>query len=947
MRLIAWMPAGIFIALVATGRVRADDAPSTQPLGPYKSIENSQQLIPLASPSPATSTPLVPPIVDLPRQEAPPGSISLHPVPLKNTTEEAPLRTNDQDISLERPDPIVANAIDHREPISPSVLNVDANGLMISTENPADSSTIDDSKHISDVPIPSVQIADSSETNPQSIMVQLQSATSLKPVDRLASFESTSVPGPTQDEQLWINLPRSLEADIVIDHGVFRAAMQQPLAPLQPLQPVQPPSITPYEPSIPGAFETLGTTSIAALAAAVGGGPAQGVTQAQAQSLASNDIGGLLQSANTVQSVNTTRRSPVALAPNVRGYEFGQIYAQANGAYWFPVREDLDSMLNKIDPGMIQDVIVIPGPYGLRYGPGLSFIDIVTQDTPRYDDGSESSYRANGDLHTNGGQIYGRLTVEGGDDDYGYRISYGHRKGSDYEAGNDLSIPSSYDTGDVWAQFGYSPSKYERIEASFLRLDQDNVEYAAQFFDVDTLGTFGTTLKFIDEDPGSPWTQLKLEGWWNRTQFTGSITPNKRDPNFPVITRVEFALDQEEGGTNTLNGTTQGDNVASGARAVTLYGDLDDQYLRTGVDFHFLEQGTQENYVITSVGSALPPISAFSTNQPFGQLSDGGFFSEYCLPIADGWKLTLGGRADWVNTSADPNQLRSNTNLDPDELAQSDVLYSYYATNEFKFSDEWKLNFGYGYAQRPPTLTERYADGVFLGLLQSGFTRVIGDPTLKPERDFQLDLGLTASYDNFHAGVSGFYAFVDNYITFEGDAVANFLDAKLVNFVNTPLATLTGFEASADFDWSSTLTPFAKAKYVQGDNQTLRAPLPAIPPLEGTLGLRWHDSSRAQKWEVEVGQRMVTRQDRPGAIVLNGAPEVVEEATPGFATTYIHTTYNWTKNLSLVAGIDNIFNRIYQEQLDLRLLGPTGFPAPPTRVLSPGISPFFGFDWTF
>ena len=390
-------------------------------------------------------------------------------------------------------------------------------------------------------------------------------------------------------------------------------------------------------------------------------------------------------------------------------------------------------MLNKIDPGMIQDVIVIPGPYGLRYGPGLSFIDIITEDTPRYDDGPGSSYRANGDLHTNGGQLYGRLTAEGGDDDYGYRISYGHRKGSDYEAGNQLSIPSSYDTGDVWAQLGYSPSKYERIEGSFLRLDQNNVDYAAQFFDVDTMGTFGTTLKFIDEDPGSPWTQLKLEGWWNRTQFTGSITPNKRDPNFPVITRVEFALDQEEGGTNTLNGNTLGDNTAAGARAVELYGDLDDQYLRTGVDFHFLQQGLEENYVITSVGSALPPVSAFSTNQPFGQLSDGGFFTEYCLPVADGWKMTLGGRADWVNTSADKNQLRPNTNLDPDELQQSNVLYSYYATNEFKFTDEWTLNFGYGYAQRPPTLTERFADGVFLGLLQSGFTRVIGDPTLKPE----------------------------------------------------------------------------------------------------------------------------------------------------------------------------------------------------------------------
>jgi len=67
----------------------------------------------------------------------------------------------------------------------------------------------------------------------------------------------------------------------------------------------------------------------------------------------------------------------------------------------------------------------------------------------------------------------------------------------------------------------------------------------------------------------------------------------------------------------------------------------------------------------------------------------------------------------------------------------------------------------------------------------------------------------------------------------------------------------------------------------------------------------------------------------------------------GFTTSYIRGSYDWTKNFHLVAGIDNLFNRSYQEHLDLRLLGPTGFPAPPTRVLSPGITPYFGLDWDF
>jgi outer membrane receptor protein involved in Fe transport len=710
---------------------------------------------------------------------------------------------------------------------------------------------------------------------------------------------------------------------------------------------VQPPSLAPTEPTAPsGELGALGAVSIAELAAAVGGSPVQGVGQAQAAAIAPTDLGALLQSANSVQSVNTTRRSPVALAPNIRGYEFNEIYSQANGAYWFPVREDLDSMLSKVDPGMIQDVVVIPGPYGLRYGPGLSFIDIVMSDTPRYDDGPGSDYRANGDIRTNGGQLYGRITAEGGDIDYGYRISYGHRVGDDYTAGNGEKIPSSYDSGDVWAQYGFNINPYQKVEFSFLRLDQNLTNYAAQFFDVNTMETMGTTLRATDEDPMSPWTKAVYEGWWNRTQFTGSITDSKRDPNFPVIQRVEFALNQEIGGNNTVNGDTLGDNTSSGARAVFLFGELDDRYLRMGTDFHFLQNGLQENYDVTNSDPNVTPLGQFSTNLPFASMQDEGLFAEYGFPVTDGWDVAIGGRVDWVNTNVEFSQVRADTNLDLDALDQNNILYSYYLTNEFKLNTDWKVNVGYGYAQIPPSLTERYADGMFLGLLQSGFTRVIGNDQLLPERDFQIDAGISCTYDNFRASLTGFNAWIVDYDTFEGDQVVNFADARLVRYINTPLATLVGFESSADWDWSPGFTPFAKAKYVQGTDQGIHAPLPSIPPLEGTVGCRWHDCDK-QKWEFEVGERMVTAQNRLGEILIVDVPTVVEERTPGFATTYLRGYYNWSKDMKLVAGIDNVLNRSYQEHLDLRLLGPAGFPAPPTRVLSPGFTPFFGFDWKF
>src|SRR5690606_18938028 len=192
--------------------------------------------------------------------------------------------------------------------------------------------------------------------------------------------------------------------------------------------------------------------------------------------------------------------------------------------------------------------------------------------------------------------------------------------------------------------------------------------------DVDGLDTNGTTLRAIDEDPMSPWTQCVVEGWYNTTDFTGSITPSKRLARFPVIQRVEYSLDQEIGGRNTVRGDTLGYNISSGARATLLYGELDDRYLRTGIDFHFWGQRLRENFDVTNT---IPPLSLgrFSTNQPRGRLADEGIFVEYGTPVVDGWNVAIGGRVDFVETRSDPRDIRPDTNLDVDELVQNDTLY--------------------------------------------------------------------------------------------------------------------------------------------------------------------------------------------------------------------------------------------------------------------------------
>ncbi len=199
-----------------------------------------------------------------------------------------------------------------------------------------------------------------------------------------------------------------------------------------------------------------------------------------------------------------------------------------------------------------------------------------------------------------------------------------------------------------------------------------------------------------------------------------------------------------------------------------------------------------------------------------------------------------------------------------------------------------------------------------------------------------------------------FHAWVLDYVTFADDQVTSFGDARLLYFFNTEYATLSGCDAYAEYDLYPRWTLFGKLAFVEGYDQVIERPLPSIPPLDTWLGVRWHGLGPDERWGVEVAARIVNDQSRLGALRTGqGDVTVIEERTPGFTVWNVRGYYNHTKNLRLTAGIENVFNLPYQEHLDLRLLGPnypgSGAPifANPTRVLSPGFTPYASVQYVF
>jgi iron complex outermembrane receptor protein len=602
----------------------------------------------------------------------------------------------------------------------------------------------------------------------------------------------------------------------------------QPIQPAQPAQPAQP--TTPAAPEQPmgagpggGLVTSLygaGGFDLTALPedrrATAAQPAATVVTGSESASRNSTDTGSLLGKSLATGGVEIQRRSPISNEARIRGYHVGQLLTVADGAFWFPARQDLDTMLSKIDSGIIRDIIILKGPYSVLYGPGFSFIDIETTGTPRYQNGCEWHERTSVNYQTNGEQIAGRQTIWGGSGDWGFRVGYGHRTGNDYETGNDSTIPSSYKSRDIDTAFGIDLTESSRLEVGYLRLDQTDVEYPGQVFDINFLVTDGHTVRYILEDQRC-FDRLTLDSWYNRTRFEGDAQGSGKRRQIPELN----ATNATPPGILNFIGFTDSDEMSTGYRAAMTWGEPDCPQLTVGSDLRYIELELNE-FDVFDPPAGTGTLANFPI--PRSHHSNPGVFLEGVLPITDSLSVKSGSRFDTVSTDVEGmTEGRTNadmrTILDTDDFDQDFTLWAAYITVEYKMDCHWTTDFGFGTAQRPPTLTELYAIDPFLAILQQGFTQVRGNPYLRAERFYQIDIGLNVDYGHFRAGLSGFYAWIHDYITYEArdDSLsAAGLEGGLgVTFVNTDMASLSGTEFYGEWDCTDSITPFARLSYFE------------------------------------------------------------------------------------------------------------------------------------
>jgi hemoglobin/transferrin/lactoferrin receptor protein len=237
-----------------------------------------------------------------------------------------------------------------------------------------------------------------------------------------------------------------------------------------------------------------------------------------------------------------------------------------------------------------------------------------------------------------------------------------------------------------------------------------------------------------------------------------------------------------------------------------------------------------------------------------------------------------------------------------------------------KFGVIWKLDpmanlfAQYAHGFRAPTPTQ--VNGGVTNLTSANPYTSLGNPDLKPETSDSIELGIRGRSQTVRYSASAFQGKYKNFIVSNVLVESNPAPTPDVfKSINLKDVEISGYELRGEWafhrDWSAS----ASYAHITGDSEQdgVKTPLATIDPDKLVLGLRYDNS---QQYGAQLLLTAVDRKKRnpDSSLYYN---------TGGFAIVDLTAYYQFSKNLSLYAGVFNLFDRKYFLWADVRNQMPT------------------------
>lgn len=552
-----------------------------------------------------------------------------------------------------------------------------------------------------------------------------------------------------------------------------------------------------------------------------------------------------------------------------------------------------------ISPQAYDRIVVVKGPHNVTDGPGSSAATVrFERDEQRLTESTQAGY-----YNLTGasfGRVDGQLEALVGQREGFFRLNAGYARADDYADGQGQSVHSAYERWNTQLTAGWTPTDTRLLSLS-LGTSDGEAAYADRGMDGTRFRRENLGLRWREQDISPLWQKLELQAYYN---YVDHVMDNYSLREFsPTPMMNNPAASNPDRRTRGLKFQAQADLAP-------------DWELKVGFDGQDNRHRDRR-----SMNQAHMPYQDMSRD-PDADVRQFGLYGELTWSARSDRRWQLGLRADsWRARDLREklgNMAASEPNPTAGERRSENLLSGFIRYEQDTGLGTWY--FGPGYVERFPDYWE------LVGNNRSSENSPTAFRT-SPERTLQWDAGWLWHTSNWQHSVNVFYGDIADYILIDGAWEQN---GETVVAVRNIDAETMGFEWDGQYQWSPTWETEFSLAYTRGRNSTDQQPLAQQPPLEFLLSqqLNLGQARYGLAWRLVQGQHRVSPEQGNIAGLDLGT-------TGGFGTLAAHGRWQFSSELALSVGVDNLLDRQYTEHLSKSGAMVTGY-LPQERLPEPG-----------
>ncbi|MHB8938171.1 MAG: TonB-dependent receptor plug domain-containing protein [Thiobacillus sp.] len=562
-------------------------------------------------------------------------------------------------------------------------------------------------------------------------------------------------------------------------------------------------------------------------------------------------------------------------SPFIRGLTGKQVLilvdgVRVNNSYY---RFGPHQYLNTIDPNLVERIEVVRGPTSVLYGSDAlaGVINVITRKRADFSgargaDGLAVLHGASADA-----SLAGRLQVEGNFNQLGYIGGISGKRFNSLEGGGEVGEqrPTAYDElgGDL-------KLNYRLGGGGELIFSQ---QYNRQF-DVPKTSevTLGDKLKFNYEPQLRALSYLEYQSRHDEAATISGMKLNisfNRQKEGEEIVKVSTPTveTREITEVKTLGVTTQFTSKLGRAQRLTY-----------GFDYYRDRYNTSKSSIDLTTGAT---TSVMPGTPDGAKYESWGLYLQDEVRFSDRLEAILGAR--YAHFEADGAIGVNQLSLSDGELTSS-------INGLYRLAPHWNLVAGLAQGYRAPNMED------FFGRVD--FVTEIPNTQLTPEHSLNKEIGIKYYSPRTSGDFYLFHTTYDDLI----DRVT--VTPGVTQRQNIQRALIKGAEVGVKHSFSDRWSATGNLTYTWGQDRDTQQPLRRIPPLNGSLHLRYAPDDHS--W-YEVYSLFADRQDRLSSGDLSD-PRIPIGGTPGYGTLNFKAGFKPAKRQDLLVSLENLTDVQYK-----------------------------------